>query len=1464
LFREKRSARRNFALAALAALGLFAFQVWAKPVARDEAASAVGGWLKQPGRGLAAHLGDTVKETRVFTDAAGQASFYVVYLKPSGFIIVPADDLVEPIIAFAPAGEFVNSDSNPLGALVRRDVPARVASAQAVPKAPAASPHRIAARAKWAQLNAAVAAAQALPATGALSVTDLRVAPLIQTTWSEQTVLDLYPGLACYNYYVPPGPNGSQYNYPCGCVATAMAQLMYFWRYPTAGVGTGSFTIYVTDRDRTANLRGGDGAGGPYPWSSMVASPTTTNITLAQRQAIGALCYDAGVSVGMDYNMSNSGQSGASLSDAAFALQNTFMYSNVIQAANDYISDSNIGSGLVGMINPNLDAGLPVILGITGPIGGHAVVADGYGYDGATLYHHLNMGWSGSYDAWYNLPNVNAGPDVFNVVFQCLYNIYMTGNGEIISGRVVDAGGGAISGVTVSAVGTNGTSYSATATTNTRGIYSFAKVPSSGTFTLTASAPNRYFIALTKTTGTSADDVTISGNVWGADFVNQAGNLRVTLRPAAAVTAGARWNVDGGDWQISGATVAGLSLGGHTVNFNTVAGWNSPASAPANIAFNATATATGVYVPQTGDVQVTLEPAGAVTAGAQWTVDGGAWQDSGATLTGVAVGSHTVNFKTVYGWDAPSAAPVTVANNALVSLSELYTVQLGDLKITLLPAAAASAGAQWRVDGGAWQNSGDTVSGLVVAAHAVDYRPILAWAPPPGETVNVSKNQTASLTRTYVVDATAPSTSGLSPVADAWSVSCDGVIALHVADAGAGVDASTVTIQASRDDTIWETIYSGATAAAGSGGWLSYSAASTTFFKGEGYSIGAPADCFCLFQPDAPFDYEQTVYVHVSATDRAGNAMPTYSYSFTTGTRSFGYPVRVDGGTAGNDLPAVATDSDGNVWVAWMRTNSTTGLESILLAERTDDAWTFGTEIAASSAVSNPVIAIAQNGTIYLAWTTQQNGGPSLGRVNVASATTTAPASWNSLGVVSNGTLSLEAVTAMAVDSLNNLYVAGLVYDSNLVPQIAVGELPSGSPNWTVTQITSSAGSKGAPAIARDASDVIYLVWANAADNNLCGADSSSWGTIHAVTNAGDAESPAIATESSGNVLHFAWTATGGAPNPDIRYAKTTGGWPATPLAGTSVLDGTTGTNDAANPKVAVTGAGAAAKVFVVWQDRRSTTAGDTDIMFAETKWDGAFGANVFVSRSLTDQPAVSSRKNPALGLTNDGTPYVAWTDEPTAGAGHIYFAAAMQSKALGSSWQGVTPAGGAHSFTDPANRHFTQVDLNVPANALSTPRNISVSELRNPVEPCPGGTGLYPADGSGLYLAISGGADEVLNGWITVTIHLTPGVNLPSPMAIYRLVPPPTELGGWTWTNDWLRNVSYDPIARTLTFQTMHLSTFAAGAAPVGSSSGGSGGGGGCSMSPCAEPDLFMFLLPLAALGLWIAARPRRLKSAR
>jgi len=111
------------------------------------------------------------------------------------------------------------------------------------------------------------------------------------------------------------------------------------------------------------------------------------------------------------------------------------------------------------------------------------------------------------------------------------------------------------------------------------------------------------------------------------------GSLLVTLIPAGAISAGAQWQLDGGAFQSSGILVSGLSPGNHTVTFNTISGWNTPASQTVTLVAGVTNSVTGAYTVQPAGLQVTLSPAGAISAGAQWQVDGGAFQSSGTVVS---------------------------------------------------------------------------------------------------------------------------------------------------------------------------------------------------------------------------------------------------------------------------------------------------------------------------------------------------------------------------------------------------------------------------------------------------------------------------------------------------------------------------------------------------------------------------------------------------------------------------------------------------------------------------------------------------------------------------------------------------------------------------------------------------------------------------------------------------------------
>jgi hypothetical protein len=157
-----------------------------------------------------------------------------------------------------------------------------------------------------------------------------------------------------------------------------------------------------------------------------------------------------------------------------------------------------------------------------------------------------------------------------------------------------------------------------------------------------------------------------------------------------------------------------------------------------------------------GALQVTLTPPEAVSAGAQWNMNGGSWQDSGTTISGLAPGTYTVNYRDVQGWTAPVTEQVTVSSAQTTAITRNYALA-GGLKIALGIGPQFKAfiltpllGAQWKLDGGEYHDSNATVSGLAPGIHTVDYAPVDGWTAPPSEQVTITGGQTLSISRIYV------------------------------------------------------------------------------------------------------------------------------------------------------------------------------------------------------------------------------------------------------------------------------------------------------------------------------------------------------------------------------------------------------------------------------------------------------------------------------------------------------------------------------------------------------------------------------------------------------------------------------------------------------------------------------------------------------------------------------------------
>ncbi|BDU71597.1 C10 family peptidase [Mesoterricola silvestris] len=474
----------------------------AAPVSAVQAGIAAGAWLQRTPRPLETALQPTLTGIETHADADGRVLFHQVKLDGGGFLVLAPDDTLEPVIAFAPQGSLDPDPENHLYLMLQRDMRTRldVMVRNRTASGPgAAEAAAFKAQVQWKNL---LEAPQAL-ALSVGSVSDVRVAPLVASTWNQGAA----GGKLTYNYYTPSA-------YPCGCVATAMAQLMRFHQWPTTAIGAIPFKVTSDKVAQTLTTRGGDGVGGAYVWSDMPLSPGAAT-TDAQRKMIGSLCLDAGLSVNMAYAADGSG---ATTSKVPGALMTTFKYANAFYGYRNM--DELSGHGLTDMVQPDLDAGYPVILAITGD-GGHAVVADGYGYTGSTLYHHLNLGWGGSDNAWYNLPDIGTFAN-FNLIHGCVYNAFPSGTGEVISGRITDGAGTPVPGVTV----TGGT---VTSTTNAAGIYALKGV-TAGIQTITATRSGQTYPQAVRITGSSVANTTTTGNLWGVDLV-QGGGATPTIAP---------------------------------------------------------------------------------------------------------------------------------------------------------------------------------------------------------------------------------------------------------------------------------------------------------------------------------------------------------------------------------------------------------------------------------------------------------------------------------------------------------------------------------------------------------------------------------------------------------------------------------------------------------------------------------------------------------------------------------------------------------------------------------------------------------------------------------------------------------------------------------------------------------------------------------------------------------------------
>ncbi len=228
---------------------------------------------------------------------------------------------------------------------------------------------------------------------------------------------------------------GEPYNRMCpdgsvtGCVATAMAQIMRYYKYPRVGTG---LCYYTGPKGGSYSL---DLSQVTFDWDNILENYGTQKYDNKQAEAVAKLMIACGVSVNMNYATDGSGTQSTLVQKA---LVNNFFYhsdAKFLQADGEVPSEY-VYMDWIWALTDNFKAGHPVYFsGHDVKDYGHAFVIDGYKAEQSDIdmgdvnnvLFHLNWGWGGQANGWFYLNKLNAdGKTEFGYVYgnQMIINIY--------------------------------------------------------------------------------------------------------------------------------------------------------------------------------------------------------------------------------------------------------------------------------------------------------------------------------------------------------------------------------------------------------------------------------------------------------------------------------------------------------------------------------------------------------------------------------------------------------------------------------------------------------------------------------------------------------------------------------------------------------------------------------------------------------------------------------------------------------------------------------------------------------------------------------------------------------------------------------------------------------------------------------------------------------------------------------
>mgnify|MGYP004521008567 FL=1 len=288
----------------------------------------------------------------------------------NGFVVVAGDDRAPQILGYTDTGSFDISNMPENMRWWIQQYEQQMRYLQDNPKARLTSPKR----------NANV------------------VAPLLgEIEWNQESPYNANcPYMSYYDEDEEKTVSGKA---PTGCVATALAQVMRYHKWPNESKGNISYTTYTLKQNITADLNA------TYNWDLMLPTYTGVTATDEQKAEVAKLMYNVGAALQSDYTPSGTGATDV---DVVPTLVRYFNYDpGARYVQRDYTAVNLYEQGLINEI----EAGRPVPYGgVTKKNEGHFFVLDDINEDG---YYHINWGWGGLSNGYFLISSLD--PDAQGV-----------------------------------------------------------------------------------------------------------------------------------------------------------------------------------------------------------------------------------------------------------------------------------------------------------------------------------------------------------------------------------------------------------------------------------------------------------------------------------------------------------------------------------------------------------------------------------------------------------------------------------------------------------------------------------------------------------------------------------------------------------------------------------------------------------------------------------------------------------------------------------------------------------------------------------------------------------------------------------------------------------------------------------------------------------------------------------------